>query len=99
MRLWSTEIPVANSMHGSHLAEGPAGNVYMTEPENGAVVEVDDAGSVVRRWRLRTDDGQAVKPVGIAVDDSGAVWVTDVEGGRILRFTPAPAGGPAAVGD
>lgn len=88
MRLWSTELPVANTMNGSHMAFGLDGTLYVTEPENGAVVTVDPGGNVMTRWRLRVDDGSPVKPVGIAVDAEGAVWVTDVEQGRVLRFAP-----------
>ncbi|MFN2200500.1 MAG: glycosyltransferase family 39 protein [Caldilineaceae bacterium] len=96
MRVWSVDIPVANSLHGSHVATDIDGAVYVTEPESGTVAKVDTGGEVQIRWQLRTADRSPVKPVGIDVDDAGDVWVTDVEGGRILRFTPT---GSSELGD
>lgn len=91
MRLWSIDIPEANTVHGSHLAADNAGRVFMSEPESGTVAEVGEFGTVVRRWALSTDDEIPVKPVGLTVDDAGRIWVTDSDGGRVLRFTPSPS--------
>jgi len=92
MRMWSIDIPVANTLNGSHLAPSGNGTVYMTVPEMGSVIEVDSSGGVIGSWTLQTDDGKNVKPVSIAVDDDGAIIVSDVDGGRLVRFYPTEMG-------
>ncbi len=96
MRIWSIDIPVANSFHGSHLAASAHGTVYMTVPEQGMVQEIDSNGTVLNTWLLRVEDNRLVKPVGIAVDNNEDIYVADAEGRRVLRFSP-PISSDAAV--
>ena len=86
--LLAWDIPVANSMDGSHLAINDAGNVFMTEPESGRVVKLSPEGEKLGTWSVRTPQAPNVKPVGIAVDKEGAIWVADTDGGRIVRLAP-----------
>ncbi len=87
--LSSRALPVANSLDGSHLAKAAAGHVYVTEPESGRVVQFDEQGLPSAAWSVRTAQARDAKPVGIAVDRQGQIWVADVQGGRVLRVTPA----------
>ncbi len=86
LRLRSWDIPVSNTMDSSHLAAASDGAVYMTEPESKTLVTMDGDGTDARTYAIGEVDGSAVKPVGVAADSMGNVWVTDVEGGRVLRI-------------
>jgi streptogramin lyase len=86
--LSSQPIPVANSLDSAHLAVDSAGALYMTEPEAGRVVRLDQNGIVERIWSVRTSDSPTAKPVGIAVETDGTLWVADSQGGMLLRVTP-----------
>ena len=94
--LASQPIPVANSVDGAHLAVDEQGRLYMTEPETGRVVRLDARGGVGlggmdRVWSVRTAETPDAKPIGIAVDEDGAVWVADSQGGTLLRLLPEEA--------
>jgi 4-amino-4-deoxy-L-arabinose transferase-like glycosyltransferase/streptogramin lyase len=89
--LSSVALPVANSLDGSHLARDGAGNIYVTLPEAGQVMRLNAQGTVDALWSVRTAQTPDAKPVGIAVDADGQIWVTDVQGGRVLRVTPGGA--------
>jgi streptogramin lyase len=84
----SQPIPVANALDSSHLATDAAGMLYMTEPEDGRVVQFDSMGSIQRIWSVRNVEIPDAKPVGIAVAEDGRIWVADSRGGRILQLTP-----------
>lgn len=84
----SQPIPVANALDSSHLATDAAGTLYMTEPEDGRVVQFDSMGSIQRIWSVRNVEIPDAKPVGIAVAEDGRIWVADSRGGRILQLTP-----------
>jgi streptogramin lyase len=86
--LSSQPIPIANSLDSAHLVTDGAGTLYMTEPEDGRVVQLDSTGIVTHIWSVRTPDAPDAKPVGIAVADDGTIWVADSMGGRLLRVTP-----------
>jgi len=86
MRLRSWDIAEANTRDSPHLAISASGILYMTEPELGTVAQVAAEGERVITYSLTPPDGSPVKPVGIAVDAAGNVWVTDVDGGRVLRL-------------
>jgi streptogramin lyase len=86
--LASQAIPVANALDSSHLAVDDLGRFYLTEPETGRVVRLNAAGTVERAWTVRTPVTPDAKPVGIDVDATGAIWVADSLGGRVLRIVP-----------
>jgi len=80
-------IPVANTLNGSHLAVDSKNFLYMTQPETANVAQLDPTGVLIAVYGLRT--AGVVKPVGIAVDPSGRIWVADGEGGQIALVTPS----------
>jgi streptogramin lyase len=82
------EMPVANSLDGAHLATDGKGNLFVTEPETGRVVKYGPAGAVLAVYSARSAATPDAKPVGIDVDETGAIWVADVDGGRVLRLQP-----------
>lgn len=86
MRIRSWDIAEANTRDSPHLAISASGEVYMTEPEAGTVTQYDAQGERTAIYALTPANGSRVKPVGIAVDAAGNVWVTDVDGGRVLRL-------------
>lgn len=86
-RLTAWAIPAANTMDGPHLALGPDGSVFATQPEEGRVARFSASGEPQGYWQLPVDSAR-VKPVGIAVDGSGHIWITDVEGGKLIRIDP-----------
>jgi len=63
------------------------GNVYVTDPDQFRVIAFDRDGNILRVWGTYSNgiDGFG-KPVGIAVDGSDAVWVSDSENNRLLKF-------------
>jgi DNA-binding beta-propeller fold protein YncE/4-amino-4-deoxy-L-arabinose transferase-like glycosyltransferase len=83
-RLLAWDIPPANTLDGAHLAVDLAGNLYLTQPEEGQVALLDPQGERVGAWLVRTPDGGAAKPVGIAVDAAGRIWVADSLGGAVM---------------
>jgi sugar lactone lactonase YvrE len=87
--LSSRDLPVANSLDGSHVALDGRGDVYVTEPESGHVIRLNGQGEPVAVYATRSAATPDAKPVGIAVDDQGRIWVADVQGGRVLRLTPS----------
>jgi len=82
---WS--IPGANTVDHPYMAWGPSGEIYLTEPELGTVVVVDRQGQVLGRWGARGKGaGEFEKPLGVAVDGEGRVYVADTYNHRIQRF-------------
>jgi 4-amino-4-deoxy-L-arabinose transferase-like glycosyltransferase/sugar lactone lactonase YvrE len=86
-RLLAWDIPVANSVDGSHLAEGDDGRVYVTIPERAQVWIVDPDASWIEERSIFTQDNQPVKPVGIDIDGDGRILVADTNIGRVLRLS------------
>lgn len=71
-----------------YLAADTNGHVFVTDPDNGRVIEYTAKGDIVRYWE---DGGPSAGPfnlpVGIAVDPQGGVWVVDSGNGRLLHYT------------
>jgi len=82
-------ISVANSFDGPHLAMGPGGELYITDPEQGRVIVFNSEGEPLKAWGERgSGDGQFDKPLGIAVDGEGNIYVTDPYNHRVQKFAP-----------
>jgi DNA-binding beta-propeller fold protein YncE len=86
-QLQSWLIPHSTSVDGAHLAVAATGGLYLTVPEEGRVLHLDSNGETVASWDLRQPDGRLMKPVGLAVDAAGRVWVVDSAGGNIVVLT------------
>lgn len=82
--VFTTPIPPAYTISGSHLAIDADNFVYMTQPEAGKIVKYDSSGHEVAELDLRAHD--IVKPVGITIDAQHAIWVTDAERGTVVRI-------------
>lgn len=87
-------IPGANTVDHPSMAWGPLGEMYLTEPEPATVAVVNRQGEVLGRWGGRGDGpGFFEKPLGVAVDGAGRVYVVDAYRHRVQRFvvqrTPA----------
>jgi DNA-binding beta-propeller fold protein YncE len=68
------------------VAIGPAGHVYVIDA--GRVQVFTDTGVVVGAWRNASVIGGEFVLAGIAVDDQGAIYVTDQARHRIVKFRP-----------
>ncbi|GIV80116.1 MAG: hypothetical protein KatS3mg050_4510 [Litorilinea sp.] len=95
-RLMAWDRPPANSLDGPHLA-ATSEAFYRTDPEGGRVEKLGPDGELVGVWQLAELPGAAdltggrpVKPVGIAADPSGRLWIADSEGGHVLLLAPTP---------
>ncbi len=78
------------------LALGPAGQIYVSQPDYGWVTVFRPDGRFAAQ--LGTARGQGLAfPEGIAVTAAGRVWVADSGGGRVVEFAtvrvPVPAPG------
>ncbi|MCB0047868.1 MAG: glycosyltransferase family 39 protein [Caldilineaceae bacterium] len=78
-------LPAANSLEATHLAVDGEDRVLLTEPEAGRVVRLSADGGLDAAWSLMVPAGLPAKPVGIAVDAQGRIWVTDSSRGEVLR--------------
>ena len=76
----------------------PDSHVLATDPGNGRILVFDAEGEEVATWRLPSAAG-TTRPVGLAVDALGRVYISDGFNSRIVRvplpelLTPPPAGG------
>lgn len=69
-----------NGVAGGIAVGGPSGNVYVAELNNASVQEYTPDGLFTTRWggaAQGTGDGQFGNPQDVAVDSSGALYVTD----------------------
>jgi phospholipase C len=86
------------------IAVGPAGRVYVAQPDYGWVSVFGRDGAFYTEFGLRSDPARASEelefPQGLAVTATGQVWVADSGHNRIAEFGPptapasAPGGGP-----
>jgi tripartite motif-containing protein 71 len=85
---------------GNGLFRGPggiavdsAGNVYVSDYDNNRVQKFDNTGKFIAAWGLSapafgSGNAQFFGPVGVALDSSGNVYVTDTVNNRIQVFSP-----------
>ena len=88
LNLWP--LVTANSVDGPHLSLDGEGNLYATQPEQGGILRISgENAEEMEAWVL--PGGPPVrKLVGVTVDASGNVLVTDSENGNIYRVLVAP---------
>jgi streptogramin lyase len=83
-QVWS--LPAANTLDSPHLATDRSGRLYVSDPENGRVFLRTPDGEVAGYWDLAELIGHPVRPVGIAVDANGVVWVVDSAAGSLIAL-------------
>ena len=83
-QFWS--LPAANTLDSPHLATDRSGRLYVSDPENGRVFLRKPDGEVAGYWDLAELVGHPVRPVGIAVDASGVIWVVDSAAGSLIAL-------------
>ena len=75
------------------IAVGPAGQVYVTQPDFGWVTVFGPAGQYATEFGLASGPGAGGRglafPQGLAVTAAGQVWVADSGNGRIAEYAPA----------
>jgi len=77
----------ANTLDSPHVAIGPEGDVYVTDPEGGRVLVFTAHGQPVGRFGSQAEgQGRLAKPVGIDVGSDGTVYVSDSQTCRVLAF-------------
>ncbi len=81
VQTWS--IPRSESVVGAHVAVAPDQSLYLTDPPNHRVIHLDPQGKPLDQLGAA---GQLGRPLGIAVDATGAVYVADAELGRVFVF-------------
>ena len=86
------------------LAVGPAGQVYVAQPDYGWVTVFSPAGRYAAEFGLPSGPGAGrtglAFPEGVAVTAAGQVWVADSGNGRVAEYAapgPAAARPPVAV--
>lgn len=82
-RLLAWELPIANSIDGSHLAMSESGYLHISKPEPFLIAQHDPDGEPIGDWSVMPTNGTVVKPVGIAVDTVGNIWFVDTVGGAL----------------
>lgn len=77
----TTTNPFAGALAADHL-----GHVYVADLSN-RIQKFDQSGTLVLAWgREGSRDGEFSRPVGLAVDRLGNVYVADGDNGRIQKF-------------
>jgi uncharacterized protein YjiK len=75
------------------VAIDDAGSIYVLDTGNTRIQKFDPSGAYVTQWgsygdcAISCSDGQVKAPTGIAVDDSGHVFVADTGNNRIEEFS------------
>ncbi|HEX7556156.1 MAG TPA: NHL repeat-containing protein [Leptolinea sp.] len=87
-RSWEVSAWYGQSLDNKpFMAIGPAGNLFVADPEGFRVLEFDPQGKFIMGWgdySTNTDGFGLVS--GVAVDAAGRVWVSDGANNRLLRF-------------
>jgi uncharacterized protein (TIGR03663 family) len=78
------------------IASAPDGSLYIADTGNSRILQVDPTGVVLRVWGSRSPDGEIppppgtfIEPWGLALDQSGNVYVADTWNHRIQKFDSA----------
>jgi len=69
------------------IAVGANEHVFITDPEGFRIIEFTPEGQFVRTWgAFGSGSAEIGLAAGVAVDQSGFVWVTDAGNNRIMKF-------------
>jgi len=97
MRMWDMSAWFGQSLDNKpFLALDSNGNVFVTDPEGGRILEFSPDGKYLRGiGAVSGTPGNFTLPAGLAFDKNDNLWVTDGTSDRIMRFTlPALAAQP-----
>jgi sugar lactone lactonase YvrE len=84
-----TAATSADTIEGPHIVVGPDNLIYVTDPHLARVVVYRPNGQPIAQFGKHGDgSGQFLKPVGIAVDATGRIYVSDTEACRVRAFGP-----------
>jgi DNA-binding beta-propeller fold protein YncE len=73
----------SDTAYAPHLALA-AGIIYVTEPEGGRLLACSAGGALLGTWGSPgTGEGQFTKPVGLAIDSRGRLFVADAGNNRV----------------
>ena len=73
-------------MNKPYVAVDSAGYVYASDPEHSRIIVFDAEGAPLAS--LKGGGGSFFNtPTGVALDAQGRLWVSDVDGQRLLRFS------------
>ncbi len=80
-------IPAASPYNGPHLTLAPDGSLLMTAPEQHQIQRYSPDGTLLDKWgSLGVVTGQFCIPIGLAVDQTGSVYVADTLNHRVQKF-------------
>ncbi len=85
-RLLAWDLPVANSIDGSHLALDGAGNLYVSKPEPFLIALHTPVGEPIADWSTLPTNGNVAKPVGLAIDQQDQIWFVDTANGTVYKI-------------
>ena len=97
LRNWEVSAWFGQSLDNKpFLTVDASGNVFITDPDGGRVLEINSDGQFVRGWSDLVGDIPALgMPAGVALDAQGGVWVSDARTNHVLHFTLPPVEAPA----
>lgn len=84
----SWPIPSSTTFDAPHVALGPKGEIYVSNPNGGTVAIFDVQGNVIGQvGSPGGGDGQFSLPIGVQVDAQGRLWVADARNKRVQVWT------------
>lgn len=80
----SWPIPPSTTFDAAHVALGPRGEVYVSDPNGGTIIIYDAQGKVLGHVGTKgSGEGQLSLPTGVRVDAQGRLWVADTGNKRV----------------
>jgi DNA-binding beta-propeller fold protein YncE len=75
-----------------YLTVLPNGNLLLSQPNAGRLVELNVNGATVRNLTSVGGDSPFARPIGVAADSSGRVYVSDGGSNQVIRqaYTALP---------
>jgi streptogramin lyase len=70
-----------------YITVDPNNHLFISDPEGNRVLEFTRDGEIIRYWGDYSLGPDGFNLAGsVAADQSGGVWVTDVNNGRLMHF-------------
>jgi sugar lactone lactonase YvrE len=70
------------------VAVDPAGRIYASDTQNQMIWVYDQQGKYLGSWGNQPGKDYFAAPLGLAVDAAGAVYVSDMNRGQVLKLAP-----------